>query len=69
MSGYQNYDLFLDLYYNMAPNISGTQKGTIILTTTHILHATAACWHKTPKMRFALAVIPSPFEINNKLSF
>ena len=23
-------------YYNMAPNIYGTQKGAIILTTTHI---------------------------------
>ena len=36
MGGCQNYGPFLDPYYNTAPNISGTQKGTIILTTTHI---------------------------------
>ena len=27
---------FSDLFYNTAPNIQGTQKGTIILTTTHV---------------------------------
>ena len=32
----QNYGPFLDPYFNTAPNIWGTQKGTIILTTTHI---------------------------------
>ena len=37
MGGCQNYGPFLDPYYNTAPNISGTPKGTIILTTTHIL--------------------------------
>ena len=37
MGGCQNYGPFLDPYYNTAPNIQGTQKGTIILTTTHIL--------------------------------
>ena len=26
----------LDPYYNAAPNIQGTQEGTITLTTTHI---------------------------------
>ena len=36
MGGCQNYGPFLDLYYNTAPNMRGTQKGTIILTTTHI---------------------------------
>ena len=36
MGGCQNYGLLLDPYYNTAPNIQGTQKGTIILTTTHI---------------------------------
>ena len=36
MGGCQNYGPFLDPHYNRAPNISGTQKGTIILTTTHI---------------------------------
>ena len=36
MGGCQNYGPFLDPYYNTAPNISGTQKGTIILTTTQI---------------------------------
>ena len=34
MGGFQDYDPFLDPYYNTAPNIKGTQKGTIILTTT-----------------------------------
>ena len=37
MGGCQNYGPFLDPYYNTAPNIWGTQKGTIILTTTHLL--------------------------------
>ena len=37
MGGCQNYGPFLGPYYNTAPNISGTQKGTIILTTTHML--------------------------------
>ena len=36
MDGCQNYSPFLDPYYNAAPNIQGTQKGTIILTTTQI---------------------------------
>ena len=39
MGGCQNYGPygpFLDPYYNTAPNISGTQKGAIILTTTRI---------------------------------
>ena len=39
MGGCQNYGPFLDPYYNTAPNIWGTQKGTIILTTTHMLLA------------------------------
>ena len=36
MGGCQNYGPLLGPYYNTAPNIQGTQKGTIILTTTHI---------------------------------
>ena len=36
MGGCQDYGPFLDPYYNTAPNIWGTHKGTIILTTTHI---------------------------------
>ena len=36
MGGCQNHGPFLDPYYNTAPNIWGTQKGTIILTTTHM---------------------------------
>ena len=32
----QNFGPFLDPYYNTAPNIEGTQKGAIILTTTHM---------------------------------
>ena len=35
MGGCQNYDPFSDPYYDTAPNIQGTEKGTIILTTTH----------------------------------
>ena len=37
VGGCQNYGPFWDPYYNTAPNISGTQKGTIILTTTHVM--------------------------------
>ena len=36
IGGCQNYGPFLGPYYNTAPNIQGTQKGIIILTTTHI---------------------------------
>ena len=36
MGGCQNYGPFLGPYYSTAPNIQGTQKGTMILTTTHI---------------------------------
>ena len=36
MGGCQNYGPFLDPYYTTAPNIQGTQKGIIILTTTHM---------------------------------
>ena len=39
MGGCQNQGPFLGPYYNTAPIIQGTQKGTIILTTTHILWA------------------------------
>ena len=35
VGGCQNYAI-LEPYYNTAPNIYGTQKGTRILTTTHI---------------------------------
>ena len=38
MGGCQNYGPFLGPYYTTAPNIQGTQKGTIILTTIHITH-------------------------------
>ena len=41
MGGCQNYGPFLDPYYNTAPNIWGTQKGTIILTITHIVFGTS----------------------------
>ena len=36
MDGCQNQGPFLGPYYNTAPNIQGTQKGTLILTTTHM---------------------------------
>ena len=36
MGGCQNYGPFLDPCDNAAPNIQGTQKGTIILTTTNM---------------------------------
>ena len=36
MGGCQNYGPFLDPHYNTAPNMYGTPKGTIILTTTHM---------------------------------
>ena len=35
MGGCQNYGPFLGPWYNTAPRVWGTQKGTIILTTTH----------------------------------
>ena len=37
VGGCQNYGPFLDPYYSTAPNIQGTEKGIIILTTTHVL--------------------------------
>ena len=37
MGSCQNYGPFLGLYYNTAPIIYGTQKGTLILTTTHMV--------------------------------
>ena len=36
MGGCQNYGPCLGPYYNMAPSTLGTQKGAIILMTTHI---------------------------------
>ena len=36
MGGCQNYGPFLGPYCNTAPNIWGTQKGAIILTTSHM---------------------------------
>ena len=36
MAGCQNYGPFLGPYCNAAPSIQGTQKGTTILTTTHV---------------------------------
>ena len=36
VGGCQNYGPFLGPYYNTAPIIYGTQKGTLILTTTHM---------------------------------
>ena len=36
MGGCQNYGPFLGPYYNTAPMNQGTQKGTLILTSTHI---------------------------------
>ena len=38
MGGCQNYGPFLGPYCNTTPNIWGTQKGTIILTTTHMIN-------------------------------
>ena len=43
MGGCQNYGPFLGPYYNTAPYISGTQKGTIILTPTHIGNTEVVC--------------------------
>ena len=36
VGGCQNYGLFLGPYYNTAPDILGTQKGTMIFTTTYV---------------------------------
>ena len=36
LGGCQNYGPLLDPDYNTALNIKGTQKGTRILTTTHV---------------------------------
>ena len=43
MGGCQNYGPFLDPYYNTAPNIEGTRKRTIILTTAHIAPILPQC--------------------------
>ena len=42
MGGCQNYHPLWDPYYNTAPDIQGTQKGTIILTTTRMIYSTPA---------------------------
>ena len=38
VGGCQKYRPSLGPYYDTAPNIQGTQKGTIILTATHVRH-------------------------------
>ena len=43
MGGCQKFGLFLDPYYNTAPNIQGTPKGNIILPTTHIWSPESSC--------------------------
>ena len=40
MGDSQNYGPLLGPYYSTAPNIQGTQKGTIILITTHMFLST-----------------------------
>ena len=50
MGGCQNVGPFLDPYYNTAPYIWGTQKGTIILTTTHI--AAWTLWARSLSLTF-----------------
>ena len=60
MGGCQNYDPFLDPYYNTAPNIQDTQKGTIILTTTHmpVLNISIAkLVASSPKLAYDLAFL------------
>ena len=42
VSGCQNNGAFLGPYYNTAPTFHGTQKGTTILTTTHVVPSAAA---------------------------
>ena len=44
----ENYGPFLGPYYNAAPTIYGTQKGTLILTTTHMLFS------KGPALKYSL---------------
>ena len=44
MGGCQNYGPFFGPYYNTAPNISGIQKGTLILTTTHMIAKALLFW-------------------------
>ena len=45
MGGSRNYDPFWGPYHDTAPNIQGTQRGTIILTATHMSedHALNVC--------------------------
>ena len=44
MGGCQNYGPFLGPDYNTAPDIWGTQKGAIILTTTHVEFEGSGSW-------------------------
>ena len=47
LGGCQNYGPLLDPYYNSAPKIKGTQKGTIVLTAIHLNKCNGMCkdWH------------------------
>ena len=47
MGGCQSHGPLLGPEYNAAPRIEGTQKGTIILRTTHI-------WYRTPERNVQL---------------
>ena len=51
VGGCQNCDPFLGPYNNTAPNIQGTQKGTIILTTTHVWCGCMVRWTAKPRLR------------------
>ena len=46
VGGCQNYGPFLGPYYNTAPNIWGTQKGTIILQPPISIHHILIIAHK-----------------------
>ena len=55
MGGCQNYGPVLGPYYNTAPTIFGTQKGTIILTTTR-MDPLGSIFIKKPDVVFNVAI-------------
>ena len=59
MGGCQNYGPKLDPYYNTAPNIWGTQKGTIILTTTHMFNCKGFVWQSVSLRRCPILYVLS----------
>ena len=51
--GCQNYGPFLGPHYNTAPMIHGTQRGTLIFTTTHVYSKMVFCFGRKAPIAFS----------------